>query len=58
MMLGTKNICVRVGKHCAEPLHNKLNIENSIRISIGIYNDKKDIDSFTAELKRIINNLK
>ncbi len=54
MMLGAKNICVRVGKHCAEPLHNKLNIENSIRISIGIYNDKKDIDIFTAELKKII----
>ncbi len=54
MMLGQSNICVRVGKHCAEPLHNHFGIENSIRVSIGIYNDKCDIDKFIMKLKQIL----
>lgn len=39
-----KNICVRTGKHCAYPLHNYLGVSSSIRVSLGIYNDEKDID--------------
>ena len=52
--LAMKNICVRVGKHCAEPLHNKLGIDSSIRLSLGIYNDKRDIDIFVNELEHAI----
>ena len=52
--LAMKNICVRVGKHCAEPLHNKLGIDSSIRLSLGIYNDKRDIDIFVNELEHTI----
>lgn len=58
MMLGQKGICVRVGKHCAEPLHNRFGVENSIRISLGIYNDKNDIDEFILALENILNILR
>lgn len=42
--LSSKNIAVRVGKHCAYPLHSHLNINSSIRVSFAIYNTKEDVD--------------
>ncbi len=55
IMLGQKNICVRTGFHCAEPLHNLYCSGNqSIRISFGIYNNKNDIDIFIDNLKNIL----
>lgn len=58
MMLGQKNICVRVGKHCAEPLHKRFGFENSVRVSLGIYNDKKDVDKFIDGLKKVLSLLR
>lgn len=52
--LAQKNIAVRVGKHCAYPLHEKLNIVSSIRVSLGIYNDTKDIDFFYQQMLKCI----
>ena len=49
--LDEKNICVRVGKHCAHPLHTHLGISSSVRSSLGIYNDKSDIDTLVQEIK-------
>jgi cysteine desulfurase/selenocysteine lyase len=42
--LSTKNIAVRVGKHCAYPLHYHLNLNSSVRVSFAIYNSKEEID--------------
>jgi cysteine desulfurase/selenocysteine lyase len=47
-------ICVRAGLHCAEPLHNALNIKGSLRISPWLINDKKDIDTLYNALCKII----
>ncbi len=57
-LFGVKNICVRVGKHCAELLHKNLCIDSSIRVSLAIYNDKNDIDVFIQNLINIISILK
>ena len=51
MILDQKNIAVRTGHHCAQPLMKYLNINSSARASIGIYNDFKDIDIFIKSLK-------
>lgn len=56
--LAMKNVCVRVGKHCAEPLHLKFGVESSVRVSLGIYNDKSDIDTFISDLQKAINIVK
>lgn len=56
--LAMKNVCVRVGKHCSEPLHLKFGVESSVRVSLGIYNDKNDIDNFILELKKAISIIK
>lgn len=42
--LSNKNIAVRVGKHCAYPLHAHLKINSSVRVSFAIYNTKEDVD--------------
>ncbi len=49
-----KNVCIRVGMHCAMPLHREfLNIPASARVSFYLYNDKNDIDKFIEGLKRV-----
>ncbi|MCR5506690.1 MAG: SufS family cysteine desulfurase [bacterium] len=58
VMLGQKGVCVRVGKHCAEPLHNRFGVDSSIRASVGIYNDENDIDKFIDALKNVLSLLR
>jgi len=50
-ILASKNICLRAGHHCAIPLHKKLDIPASLRISFYLYNDKKDVDKLIKGLK-------
>ncbi len=38
MYLNSNNICVRSGYHCSNYIHNKLKIDGSVRISVGLYN--------------------
>jgi selenocysteine lyase/cysteine desulfurase len=58
LLLGQKGICVRVGKHCAEPLHQRFGVDSSIRVSLGLYNDESDIDKFIDALKKILSMLR
>lgn len=53
VLLGEKNIAVRTGFHCANPLHHFLKIKGTVRISFWIYNDEKDIDAFVNALSEI-----
>ena len=46
VIAGAHNICVRVGNMCASWIHRVLNIDGSIRVSVGPYNTKDDIDAF------------
>ena len=46
MILEKKNIAIRTGHHCAQPLMKYLNIISSARASFGIYNNSQDIDFF------------
>ena len=52
--LAQQHICVRVGHHCAMPVHQCFNKEVSVRVSLGLYNDKEDIDIFITALKKAI----
>ncbi|NUM25082.1 MAG: cysteine desulfurase [Candidatus Buchananbacteria bacterium] len=53
-LLDRHGIAVRAGHHCAMPLHQALGVNATVRISLQIYNDKKDIDLFIKALKEII----
>ena len=52
-LLGQKDICVRAGHHCAQPLHIYLKLSASCRVSFGVYNSASDIDSFAEGLATI-----
>lgn len=51
LFLDARNVCIRTGSHCAQPLHRHLGVEQSCRVSLGIYNTKKDIDLFLNALE-------
>ena len=53
-LLGQQNIAVRTGVHCAMPLHNYLQTGGAVRVSLGIYTEKSDIDAFISALNKAI----
>lgn len=56
--LGAKNIAIRAGHHCAQPLIDLLGGDALLRISIGMYNTPDDINICIQELNNAINYLK
>ncbi len=52
-ILDEKNIAVRAGHHCAMPLHHRLNLEATVRVSFYLYNDENDIDQLISGLKEV-----
>lgn len=52
--LDKKGIAIRAGHHCAMPLHERLGIKVSARISFHIYNNLEDIDRLVESLKKWI----
>lgn len=48
--LNKKNICVRVGSHCAKILSEVLGVKNTCRASLYFYNTKEDVDKFVEAL--------
>lgn len=53
--LGEAGICVRSGLHCAPLAHRKLGTEEkgTVRVSIGAFNTKKDVDYLIDRLIKI-----
>ncbi len=55
-LMSTKNIAVRSGYHCAQPLHEYLGVyDGTLRASFYIYNDVDDINAFISSLEEVIN---
>lgn len=52
-LLGEKGIILRAGHHCAQPLHDYLGVNSSLRVSLSFYNTKKEIDFFVKALKEL-----
>jgi len=52
-ILDEDNICVRAGHHCAMPLHRRLGVSSSVRMSFYLYNDRSDIDKLINGLKNV-----
>ncbi len=51
-LLDKYDIIVRAGHHCAEPFMKYLNINSAVRISLGLYNTKEEIDKLIGVLKK------
>lgn len=44
--LDAQGIAVRVGHHCAAPLHRRFGMTASVRASLALYNTESDVDAF------------
>tara|TARA_Y100001980_G_C14455278_1_gene238337 strand:- start:434 stop:919 length:486 start_codon:yes stop_codon:yes gene_type:complete len=53
-ILDTMNIAIRSGHHCAQPLHECLNIKSSNRLSLSFYNTIEEIDLFIAATNKAL----
>ena len=52
-LLDRLGIAVRTGHHCAEPLMRRLDIEGTVRASLGLYTTKAEIDVLVAGIDRV-----
>lgn len=57
-LLASKNIAVRAGHHCAQPLMDYLGVQNTLRASLGVYSTPEDVESFVAAVSRILGMLR
>ncbi len=49
-VLDVAGVGVRVGHHCAQPLHRALGLTATTRASAYLYNTTEDVERFLAEL--------
>ena len=52
-ILDTENICVRAGHHCAQPLHDHLGLQSTVRASVYFYNDESEAERFVEAAKKV-----
>lgn len=52
-ILGSRNICVRAGHHCAQPLMRKLGVAATTRASFAVHNTRSDVDRLIEGLGRV-----
>ena len=53
-LLDAQGIAVRSGHHCAMPLLNSLGLAGTLRISLGVYNNKTEIEAFLQALRQAL----
>lgn len=57
-ILGREGICLRAGHHCAQPLHRRLGVSASTRVSVGIYNTVEEITALSPAISAAVKPLR
>jgi cysteine desulfurase/selenocysteine lyase len=52
-VLDAEGVAVRVGHHCAWPLHRKLGVTATTRVTVGVYTTVAELDVLLAALDRV-----
>ncbi|MBI3385471.1 cysteine desulfurase [Candidatus Gottesmanbacteria bacterium] len=52
-VLDEDNVCIRVGFHCAQPLHEYLDCGPTARASFYVYTTKEDVDALIMGLSKV-----
>jgi cysteine desulfurase / selenocysteine lyase len=52
MTLDQMGIAVRTGHHCCMPLMSVLNVDGTVRASLGLYSQTSDIDALVMGLQK------
>ncbi|MDD5506823.1 MAG: cysteine desulfurase [Bacteroidales bacterium] len=53
-VLDKMGFAVRTGHHCAQPVMDIYGIPGTVRISLGLYNTREELNAFTDALNRVI----
>ncbi len=53
-VLDDEGVAVRVGHHCAAPLHRRLGVAATVRASFALYNTLDEVDRLIAGVRRAI----
>ena len=53
-ILDDEGVAVRVGHHCAAPLHRRLGVAATVRASFAVYNTLDEVDRLIAGVRRSI----
>ncbi len=51
-ILDEDGVAIRAGHHCCQILHDKLGVPATARASIGVYNNKEDIDKLNSSINK------
>ncbi|MEY4396916.1 MAG: hypothetical protein RLZZ40_672, partial [Actinomycetota bacterium] len=51
--LDAKGVAVRVGHHCAQPLHKRLGVDSSTRMSLGVYSTQEEVEFAVDALTQV-----
>ncbi len=57
-LLDKMGIAIRTGNHCAQPLIESYGLAGTLRMSLAMYNTKKEIDIFIDALKKVLGMLR
>jgi len=49
-LVSRRGVCIRAGHHCAQPLMRCLGVGATARASVGVYNERADIDALADAL--------
>ncbi len=51
-LVNRDGVCIRAGHHCAQPLMRCLGVGATARASVGVYNERADVDALVGALLR------
>ena len=57
-ILGQQQIALRGGHHCTQPLHERLNVPATTRLSIGMYNTAEELETLKVEMQKALDLLR
>ena len=53
-ILGQKDICIRAGHHCTQPIMDFYEIPGTVRVSFSVYNVEEDVDKLAKGLREVM----
>lgn len=57
-IIGQQHIALRAGHHCTQPLHERLGVPATTRLSVGVYNTIEELETLKVEMKKALDLLR